>query len=718
MDSMLSWYQRKIGAYDLQIWERAVEIREQQDSGMKSMDKRSSSVKPDLIDIDLVRGSTFSKNKPQYSWLVVTCQAFIRVSFLPLYAKWWIQQSSKPITLLFFLMYILQFVVFFIYFNGTEEEFKYISTSEIMMPSIVMFLLGSVHCHVVSTNFRLNVRNDSRKMKKSRTLSSALLEPVVCSSSTSHQSTLSLLTSTFTNKGKDSTENNNHCSNGISKCSSEHSDAESDTPLLKDENVKSSTVHENGKINASQEQLPIVEQSEESLNITNMKNGDIQHKSVADCDKSTDNKKDDFKCLRQSSVDRESDEISTDSVENKKHGRHGNRLENLNSTSSSSNSSEQSGGSDSESTSTNDNKTRYNKKARKDNYSATVLLPGSGPRVDRISVKIWESNQCKKVQASLLDIGGIIRKKVQNAFSPSDMFFIGFCFAILISSIPTLYRICFHQNANNSATSHTGSTMEFVKGLAESLFMVTHGNTTNFKVIFVIYATAMKRFIFSFTFFVMLCAAHKTFRQRLLFAKYFSHLTSSRRAKKSDVPHFRLDKVENVRLWLSLRSYLRRRGPQRSVDVIVSSAFFLSLFLLCFISLQLLHDTDLYLSSLIFWEMTAWLLALAIFLLNFMTIGAQINRKYSNTSMLLTEQINLYLQMKQKPNKREELQRANSVLSIASKLIKEIEMPFNIYGLAMNPLLYNITRVVVLSAFSGVISEILGFKLKIWKIKP
>lgn len=41
----------------MQIWEKAVELQEQQDGGMKSMDKRSSSARPDLIDIDLVRGN-------------------------------------------------------------------------------------------------------------------------------------------------------------------------------------------------------------------------------------------------------------------------------------------------------------------------------------------------------------------------------------------------------------------------------------------------------------------------------------------------------------------------------------------------------------------------------------------------------------------------------------------------------------------------------------
>ena len=44
---------------------------------------------------------------------------------------------------------------------------------------------------------------------------------------------------------------------------------------------------------------------------------------------------------------------------------------------------------------------------------------------------------------------------------------------------------------------------------------------------------------------------------------------------------------------------------------------------------------------------------------------------------------------------------------------QEIESPFKMSGLSMNPLLYNITRVVVLSLFSGVMSDLLGFRLKV-----
>jgi len=48
---------------------------------------------------------------------------------------------------------------------------------------------------------------------------------------------------------------------------------------------------------------------------------------------------------------------------------------------------------------------------------------------------------------------------------------------------------------------------------------------------------------------------------------------------------------------------------------------------------------------------------------------------------------------------------------------QELESPFKISGLSANPFLYNITKVVVLSAFSAVLTELLGFKLKLYKIK-
>ena len=52
--------------------------------------------------------------------------------------------------------------------------------------------------------------------------------------------------------------------------------------------------------------------------------------------------------------------------------------------------------------------------------------------------------------------------------------------------------------------------------------------------------------------------------------------------------------------------------------------------------------------------------------------------RYLNSSVLYTEQINLYLRMDRKPHKKESLTRANAVLGLAVKLIKEIESPFKV----------------------------------------
>lgn len=67
-----------------------------------------------------------------------------------------------------------------------------------------------------------------------------------------------------------------------------------------------------------------------------------------------------------------------------------------------------------------------------------------------------------------------------------------------------------------------------------------------------------------------------------------------------------------------------------------------------------------------------WCFGLGILLLRFMTLGTEINKKYRNLSLLITEQINLYLQIEQKPEKKNELMVANSVLKLAADLLKVI----------------------------------------------
>mgnify|MGYP001797305857 CR=1 FL=1 len=39
--------------------------------------------------------------------------------------------------------------------------------------------------------------------------------------------------------------------------------------------------------------------------------------------------------------------------------------------------------------------------------------------------------------------------------------------------------------------------------------------------------------------------------------------------------NFFIHQVKNIKIWLSLRAYLKKRGPQRSVEVIVGAVFML-----------------------------------------------------------------------------------------------------------------------------------------------
>lgn len=100
------------------------------------------------------------------------------------------------------------------------------------------------------------------------------------------------------------------------------------------------------------------------------------------------------------------------------------------------------------------------------------------------------------------------------------------------------------------------------------------------RVIFLL--SLFQRFTLTLMLFMIFAVAERTFKQRysqhnnglylqleiinncsitnrFLYAKLFSRLTSSRRARKSNLPHFRLNKVRNIKTWLSVRSYLKVR---------------------------------------------------------------------------------------------------------------------------------------------------------------
>ncbi|CAN0195636.1 unnamed protein product [Ectocarpus sp. 12 AP-2014] len=213
-----------------------------------------------------------------------------------------------------------------------------------------------------------------------------------------------------------------------------------------------------------------------------------------------------------------------------------------------------------------------------------------------------------------------------------------------------------------------------------------------------------------------------------MYSKYFCALTSSQRARKHRIPHFSLKNVANIRVWLALRAgktWLRRHRRERKADAVVSSAFFLSLALLAAILSEAISRESRFLSTVVHWELLVWCCFISFFLLRYLTLGSNTNNRYRDTSVLLTEQINVQLRVLQNTSnkeaskkvvKRERLGVSTNVLKLATKLLKELDGPNKLSGLSMNPVLYNVTRVVLVSALSGVMSDTLGFSVKLWKV--
>ncbi|KAK6626671.1 hypothetical protein RUM44_009147 [Polyplax serrata] len=120
LHDLVSWYQKKIGTYDKQQWEKTVEQRIL--NGLTHVLKKTAKLKTDLIDVDLVRGSSFPKAKPKHGLITVTKLAVIRWLFLPLYLYWWIEQTCISIFVLLLLLYILQLCNMIVYFSNNDDH--------------------------------------------------------------------------------------------------------------------------------------------------------------------------------------------------------------------------------------------------------------------------------------------------------------------------------------------------------------------------------------------------------------------------------------------------------------------------------------------------------------------------------------------------------------------------------------------------------------------
>uniref|UniRef100_A0A8C7LK33 Putative homeodomain transcription factor 2 n=1 Tax=Oncorhynchus kisutch TaxID=8019 RepID=A0A8C7LK33_ONCKI len=746
------WYQKKIGAYDQQIWEKSVEQREIK--GLRNKPKKTGHVKADLIDVDLVRGSAFAKAKPESPWTSLTRKGLVRVVLFPFFFRWWIQVTSRAIFLLLLLLYLLQVAAAALFFTIPQPHS--IPTTEVFGAIWLMLLLGTVHCQIVSTRTPKPTSSSSsgkrrRRLRKAahldvhregdgssttdntreggphcHGLSSIFVIIFLCGKRDfaalfflllSKKSKLSIDKSTETDNGYVSLDGRITCKSSeeglqLHDGGSHHCDLllRSDETCWTSESRNLSSSQETQSRGVGVENMSDEASSEEDpeASYTAIRRGvervssdcTLRNRKPHHYKKHYETPKSGTSCSSRCSSLRTQDSEST---------RHESETEDLlwedflhcaECRSSCTSETEGEGAAVCPAT----------KKEYRDDpfHQGHTWLHSTNPGLERVSAIVWEGNDCKKADMSVLEISGMIMNRV-NLYTPGIGYQVfGNLVSVTLGLTPFAYRLSQYKDLEQLT--------QLTQLSANELISVAFGSSSDIMVITMVTLSFMVRVCLIWLFFFLLSVAERTYKQRLLFAKLFGHLTSARRARKSEVPHFRLKKVQNIKMWLSLRSYLKRRGPQRSVDVIVSSAFLLTLSVVFICCAQLLHIHHTFLECHYNWELVIWCSSLSLFLLRFVTLGSETSKKYSNTSILLTEQINLYLKMEKKPNKKEDLTLVNNVLKLATKLLKELDAPFRLYGLTMNPLLYNITQVVILSAVSGVISDLLGFNLKVTRM--
>ncbi|XP_053572501.1 protein PHTF2 isoform X3 [Bombina bombina] len=695
------WYQKKIGAYDQQIWEKSVEQREIKfiRLGLRNKPKKTGHVKPDLIDVDLVRGSAFAKAKPESPWTSLTRKGIVRVVFFPFFYRWWLQVTSKVIFFWLLLLYLLQVAAIVLFYISPGPHC--VPLTEVIGPIWLMLMLGTVHCQIVSTR---TVKSPAILGGKRR--SSKKAKNSIDKSTETDNGYVSLEGKLTGKSSEDGVQVHEHpCeilhSEEVSwgKVRSRHNHSQTKPKYSK---PKMDTLR--AAVNVSDE---VSSEDDPSIGYTATRNLERHGDSILRNRKShhykkqyttEDVPKSGTSCSSRCSSSRQDSESTRPESETEDV-----LWEDL------LHCAECRSSCSSETDADANHASLCVKKEYRDDpfhQSHVPWLHSPNPGLEKVSAIVWEGNDCKKADMSVLEISGMIMNRV-NCYTPGIGYqLFGNIVSLVLGLTPFAFRL-----------SESRDLEQLANLSAAELSSIAFGSSTEIMVISMVLISFVVRVSLIWIFFFLLCVAERTYKQRLLFAKLFGHLTSARRARKSEVPHFRLKKVQNIKMWLSLRSYLKRRGPQRSVDVIVSSAFLLTISVVFICCAQLLHVHETFLDCHYNWELLIWCISLTLFLLRFVTLGSETSKKYSNTSILLTEQINLYLKMEKKPNKKEELTLVNNVLKLATKLLKELDNPFRLYGLTMNPLLYNITQVVILSAVSGVISDLLGFNLKLWKIK-
>eukprot|EP00124_Ichthyophonus_hoferi_P005502 Ihof_evm2s815 gene=Ihof_evmTU2s815 len=147
---------------------------------------------------------------------------------------------------------------------------------------------------------------------------------------------------------------------------------------------------------------------------------------------------------------------------------------------------------------------------------------------------------CHKLELTLPHITHFILCKVDETHLTTKFMLVAVLSSLCSAAIPLIYRL--HIGGKIKLFLDTGAMDDWSETALGDNWLCTTIIITSF----------LSHLLLSFSIFFVLVICEQTFFTRFLYAKYFTALTSSRRARAYGLPHFRLHKVINIKMWLAL----------------------------------------------------------------------------------------------------------------------------------------------------------------------
>lgn len=538
-------YQKKIGSYDKQQWEKTLEEQKIIENTL-SLPLRNTKLKTDLIDVDLVRGSTFPKAKPKQSLLTVLYLSFLRYFFLPIYSRWWVEQTSPLVFVILLSLYFLQMINWSIYsyslknFKKDEEEGS-LPLSEILVPMSLSLVLCFIHSQIVATTAISN-RTSTKRREKSFKLCRKGSDKM----SRRKKKPLRLRPSNIVLESK--------ISKNLDESDEDRLLQTRRKPTLKFPLEQKIVLQENGQplsspespstssgkrrnVNFESPARHALQFNESNINLRRRRiseniNGDDGFESFTGKSSSgEDNLRERERRAKESDSEIETPRNSERSTPVKKSKKikdssdtdeeNNEEVESPSPTPSSQHF-ETTDGEYIGVTSNSESECSVDHSGcdeQDDLISPTTILSPNDSK-EKVSCTIWTKNEAKKAELSVLDISMEIIKRVESIPETCDYVYIGLILSMILTLIPTYCRLCDVVVQESNSTS-TPSLLELPKvfiedaSFSQTILSYSHiafGETSYEKAFLMI--STFQRMLLSFFYFFLMAVAERTFKER------------------------------------------------------------------------------------------------------------------------------------------------------------------------------------------------------------